>query len=201
MILFVISAITLWKNGLCISIAQAAHLLGAEVTLISGDSKLDPPRYHRFIKVQTSGEIQNAVQKEIDGQDIFICVAAISDYTVATVSQQKIKRGIGTLTLELIPTTDILATVCSQLKKPFTVGFAAETENTVENPKQKCLRKGVDLIVVNDVSQTDIGFGSNNNAVTVICENEIVHLEKNSKRIIAHKLLKIIAKQYNQNRF
>lgn len=179
------------------ALVNAAHELGAQVTLISGESNLDKPRCDQFIKVQTANEMQHAVEKEILNQDIFISVAAVSDYTVANASQQKIKHGVDTLTLELIPTVDILAAVCARSTKPFTVGFAAETDNVIKNAKQKRLRKGVDLIVVNDVSQPDIGFESNDNAVSVISEKEIVHLEKNSKQKIAQQLLKIIFDQYN----
>ena len=179
------------------ALAHEAYLLGAQVTLISGKTSLQEPPCHRFIQVESAAEMLNSVTKEIANQNIFISAAAVSDFTVAYVPQQKIKRSKETLTFELVPTVDILATVCAQSIKPFTVGFAAETENIFENAKQKRLRKGADLIVVNDVSQVDIGFESNDNAVSVISEKEIIHLKKNSKRKIAQQLLKIIFDQYH----
>ena len=181
------------------ALANAAYLLGAQVTVISGGVSVNQPDCHHFIKAQTASDMQKAVTEEIARQDIFISVAAVSDYTVANSSAQKIKRGKQSLMLELIPTADILTTVCAQPKKPFCVGFAAETENVLENAKQKRLKKGADLIVVNDVSQTDIGFESDNNAVSVISEKETIHLEKNSKQKIAQQLLKIISDQFQKS--
>ncbi|OGT38383.1 MAG: hypothetical protein A3F11_00625 [Gammaproteobacteria bacterium RIFCSPHIGHO2_12_FULL_37_14] len=178
------------------ALAEAAYLLGAQVTVISGETSVNQPSCHCFIKAKTASEMQKAVENKIETQDIFICVAAVSDYTVANVSAQKIKRGRQSLMLELIPTSDILATICAKPKKPFCVGFAAETENVLENAKQKRLKKGADLIVVNDVSQPDIGFESDDNAVSIISENEIINLEKNTKQKIAQQLLKIISNQY-----
>src|SRR3990167_7375002 len=181
------------------ALAQAAYLLGAHVTLISANSNLDQPPCQKFIKVQTALDMKNAVENEIVNQDIFISVAAVSDFAVSNSSQQKIKRGKQSLTLELIPTTDILAEICAKKIKPFTVGFAAETENVLENAKQKKIKKGADIIVVNDVSQSNIGFESDDNAVSVIYENEIFHLEKNLKQKIAEKLLEIIFDCYTSN--
>lgn len=178
------------------ALAQAAYSLGAHVTLISANSNLNKPPCHQFIKVHTAMDMKNAVKKEIAKQDIFISVAAVSDFTVANVDKQKIKRGKESLTLELIPTVDILSLVCAKKIKPFTVGFAAETENILENAKQKKIKKSMDLIVVNDVSQNNIGFESDDNVVSVVCENEIIHLEKNSKQKIAEKLLRIIFDHY-----
>lgn len=178
------------------ALAQEAYLLGARVTLISGETHLDQPQCHQFVEVENAGDLQKAVTTEIANQDIFISVAAVSDFTVANALKQKIKRSKEILTLELVPTVDILATVCAQSIKPFTVGFAAETENVLENAKQKRMRKGADLIIANDVSRTDIGFDSNENAVSIISEKETIHLEKNSKQKIAQQLLKIIYDQY-----
>lgn len=178
------------------ALADAAYLSGAQVTVISGETNLNQPRCHHYIKVQTVNEMQKAIENEIEKQDIFISVAAVSDYTVANASVQKIKRGKQSLMLELLPTTDILTTICTRSLRPFCIGFAAETENVLENAKQKRLKKGADLMVVNDVSQPDIGFESDNNAVSVISEKETTHLEKNSKQNIAQQLLKIIADQY-----
>lgn len=177
------------------ALAKIAGQLGATVTLISGFTSIEKPACEKCISVETAHEMREAILGEIDQQDIFISVAAVSDYTVEK-SDQKIKRGHEPFTLTLIPTTDILAEVCSKQKKPFTVGFAAETQNVIDNAKQKRIKKGADIIVVNDVSQHNIGFGSDDNAVTVIAENLNVQIEKNSKENVAAQLLKIICDRY-----
>lgn len=164
------------------ALAKIAHTLGAEVTLISGVTQIEAPHCEKLIAVESANEMQEAVLNEVYQNDIFISVAAVSDYTVIK-SDQKIKRHEETLTLTLIPTTDILALICSQKERPFTVGFAAETQDILENAKQKRIKKGADMIIVNDVSQSDISFGRDNNEVTIITESETIHLEKNTKEI------------------
>ena len=179
------------------ALAKIANRLGAKVTLISAHTSIEKPVCEKFIPVETALEMKEAVLSEIDQQDIFISVAAVSDYTIKK-SDQKIKRGTESLILTLIPTTDILFEVCSKKKRPFTVGFAAETQNVIENAKQKRIKKGADIIVVNDVSQNDIGFSADDNAVTLITENSIIPIEKNSKENIAKQLLKIIYENYQK---
>ena len=178
--------------------AKIARNLGATVTLISGATQLEKPLCEKYIAIESAKDMQEAVLNEVNHHDIFISVAAVSDYTI-TQSNQKIKRGIEPLTLTLIPTTDILALVCAQKEKPFSVGFAAETHTVLENAKQKRIKKGADMIVVNDVSRSDIGFGCDQNAVTVITKDEIVHIEKNNKDNIAYQLLHIIFECYKKS--
>lgn len=100
----------------------------------------------------------------------------------------------------MIPTVDILTLVCSQKEKPFSVGFATETQNALKNAKQKRIKKDGDMIVVNDVSRSDIGFGCDQNAVTIVTKDEIMHIEKNSKENIAYQLLQIIFENYKNSR-
>lgn len=179
------------------ALAKSANQLGAKVTLISAHTSIEKPTCEKFIPVETALEMKEAVLREIDQQDIFISVAAVSDYTVKK-SDQKIKRGTESLMLTLIPTTDILSEVCSKKKKPFTVGFAAETQNVIENAKKKRIKKGADIIVVNDVSKSDIGFGCDHNAVTVVTEDSTIPIEKNTKDNIAYQLLQIIFDYYQK---
>ncbi len=134
----------------------------------------------------------SAVHNEISQQDIFISAAAVADYKPAILEQQKIKRQNQAISIPLEPTIDILQTIGKLKLKPFIVGFAAETENIVENAKIKLQKKACDLIIVNDVSQQDIGFESDNNAVTILSKEHSVYIEKTSKKILARKLLKII---------
>ncbi|HLD84215.1 MAG TPA: bifunctional phosphopantothenoylcysteine decarboxylase/phosphopantothenate--cysteine ligase CoaBC [Coxiellaceae bacterium] len=178
------------------ALVKAAFSAGAHVTLVSGKTSLEKPPCHQFISVMTAADMHHEVMHHVAGQDIFISVAAVSDYTVENPKAQKIKHSDGTLTLTLKPTIDIVATVCAKKQKPFIVAFAAETENIIENAKQKRVKKRADLIVVNDVSQKEIGFDGDENMVTMISENDIVHLEKDTKENIARSLLQYIAKIY-----
>ncbi len=183
------------------ALAHAAKAAGAYVTLISGETTITPPLCDQLIKASTTAEMQSAVENHIDHHDIFISVAAVSDFTVVNPSKQKIKRGKETLTLTLAPTNDILSMIAKRNKKPFLVGFAAETENVIENAKAKRSRKGIDMIIANDVSQSDIGFSSDENAVTVISQNDVTHLNKRAKDRLAMELLRIISDKYKSTRF
>lgn len=174
------------------ALAEAATAAGAEVTLISGPVSLIPPLVSKFVKINNSNEMQSAVHNEISHQDIFISAAAVADYKPATLEQQKIKRQNQSLSLLLEPTIDILHTIGKLKQKPFIVGFAAETENIVENARMKLHKKGCDLIVVNDVGRQDIGFESEDNAVTVLSKENSITIEKTSKKLLAQQLLKII---------
>lgn len=181
------------------ALAHAAKAAGAYVTLISGETTITPPLCDQLIKASTAADMQRAVENQIDNHDIFISVAAVSDFTVVNPSKQKIKRNKETLTLTLTPTNDILSMIAKRNQKPFLVGFAAETGSVIENAKAKRLRKGIDMIIANDVSQSDIGFSSDDNAVTVITENHVTHLEKCAKDVLATQLLAIIDDAYKVN--
>jgi phosphopantothenoylcysteine decarboxylase / phosphopantothenate---cysteine ligase len=177
------------------ALAQAAIEAGAEVTLISGPVALTPPKKLKFISVNTAAEMLAAVQKEISQQTIFISTAAVADYQIVNPALQKIKKSSAPLTLQLKPTIDILATV-SQMNleaKPLLIGFSAETEYTLKFAEEKRRSKNIDLMVVNDVSQTDIGFDSDKNEVTVLSTDVPIHLECATKQLIAQQLLQIVA--------
>lgn len=141
----------------------------------------------------------NALEAAINSQDIFISAAAVADFEMDEPITQKIKDKKLTLTLK--PTVDILAKLAREYPHIFTVGFAAETENVLANAREKLVRKGVNLIVANDVSHQDIGFNSDFNEVSVLAKNgEILHLEKSAKRDIAEKLLHIIHDHFKHER-
>lgn len=180
------------------ALSEQALAAGAEVTLITGPTSMAPPRGVKLIQVKTSADMQHAVQMEIANQTIFISTAAVSDYRVSQPSSQKIKRQENqSLSLNLESTVDILESVRKINSKTFIVGFAAETENIIENAEKKRIKKGVDLMVVNDVSQTDIGFESDDNAVTVLSKRGAIDIGKASKRIIAGQLLRMIYEAYS----
>ncbi|MDO8953720.1 MAG: bifunctional phosphopantothenoylcysteine decarboxylase/phosphopantothenate--cysteine ligase CoaBC [Gammaproteobacteria bacterium] len=176
------------------ALAKAAIEMGAIVTLITGPVAITAPINCMFIKVKTAEEMLKAVEAEIASQDIFISAAAVADYRPIKPASQKIKKSQASFQLELEPTIDILASVAALSPRPFIVGFAAETNNVLAFAEEKRLRKGVDLMVVNDVSDMAIGFESDNNAVTVLSEQAPIVLAEAPKIQLARQLLGIVAK-------
>lgn len=178
------------------AIAYAAIEAGARVTLVSGPTNLAPPERARVIPVDTAREMLDAVMGHIADADIFVGVAAVSDYRPAKPADRKIKKeGAGDLTLELTRNPDILARVAACEKGPFTVGFAAETENRVDNATAKLYRKKLDMIIVNDVADTGIGFNSDDNEITVIFrDGTVTPLDRMSKKALARELVTLIAR-------
>lgn len=181
------------------ALVQAASLVGASVTVISGEISTEKPACNKFIKVTTAKEMYSAVHDELNVHDIFISVAAVSDYEVSNISSQKLKRGTESVTLTLQPTIDILASACQKKSRLFIVGFAAETENIMENAKKKLVKKGADMLVVNDVSQSEVGFDSDENAVSVLHGDKVTHFNKSSKQLIADELLKLVFSGYQSH--
>ncbi|MGD0832500.1 MAG: bifunctional phosphopantothenoylcysteine decarboxylase/phosphopantothenate--cysteine ligase CoaBC [Terracidiphilus sp.] len=171
------------------ALADAAQSRGAKVILISGPSALHPPAHCEVLRVTTAGEMREAVLARMNEATLVIKAAAVADYRPVNVSEQKLKRS-GPLTLELAPTEDILAEVVRR-RRPgqLIVGFAAETENRMENGRAKLLRKGADAIVVNNVAAEGIGFEADNNAATFLTLTTAIELPEMSKRSLADRIL------------
>ena len=150
------------------SVARAAIDFGAEVTLISGPVNLETPSRLRRINVISAEQMRDQVMQHVDTADIFISVAAVADYRPVQVASQKIKKNDEQTTITLIRNPDILAQVAASANRPFTVGFAAETENLVDNAYNKLKAKNVDMIVANDVAGNESVFDSEDNAVTLL---------------------------------
>ena len=148
-------------------LASAALRRGAEVTLVSGPTTLTPPPGAIFVPVQTAEEMREAVLQHLDRATIVIKAAAVADYRAKQTASTKIK-GKRDLTLELTPNADILAEVAARRKNAFVVGFAAETNDVAANAREKLERKGIDLLVANDVSQQGIGFDAEDNEVLLL---------------------------------
>ncbi|EKD75282.1 MAG: hypothetical protein ACD_44C00183G0002 [uncultured bacterium] len=180
------------------ALAKTALALGADVTLISGPTALSPPPHCKFIPLKTAKEMLSAVENEIEHHTVFISTAAVSDYYLPSPALQKIKKEKTTLTLSLEPTPDILSLMSHRTPRPYCVGFAAETQYSLADIQEKKIKKACDILVVNDVSREDIGFEKEDNALTVLTENEIIHLEKTSKMNIAQQLLKIISEKIKE---
>jgi phosphopantothenoylcysteine decarboxylase/phosphopantothenate--cysteine ligase len=158
------------------------------VLLVSGPSSLTPPGAAEIARVQSAEEMRDAVLNLLPQSSIVIKTAAVSDYRARTASRQKIKRK-GPMTLELEATPDILKEIVSHKISQLVIGFAAETENALENARQKLVAKNLDAIVVNDVSREGIGFDSDRNAVTIITRDEVVDVPETTKWEVAQRVL------------
>jgi len=175
------------------ALAEAALRRGARVLLVSGPTSLTPPGAAEVKRVETAEEMRDAVMSLLPQASIVIKTAAVSDYRPKSAAVQKIKRK-GPMTLELEATPDILKEVAQKKGSQIVVGFAAETDNVLENARQKLVNKGLDAIVVNDVSREGIGFDSDRNAVTIIMRDEVVEVPETSKWEVAQRVLDQIVK-------
>jgi len=179
------------------AIAEAALRRGARVLLVSGPTAIAAPGAAELTQVETGEEMLTAVLKFLPEATVVIKTAAVADFRPKAAAVQKIKRK-GEMTLELEPTVDILAEVARRKTAQIVVGFAAETENVLENARRKLSSKSLDAIVVNDVSREGIGFDSDRNAVTIISQSgsqsEVVEVPETSKWEVAHRVLDQVVK-------
>ncbi|MGI9534328.1 MAG: bifunctional phosphopantothenoylcysteine decarboxylase/phosphopantothenate--cysteine ligase CoaBC [Thermodesulfobacteriota bacterium] len=175
------------------SIAQAAWLRGADVTLISAHTDSPPPYGIKIIEVENANDMYKKVMSNLKDKDIIIKAAAVSDYKVKNKSLNKIKKSSGNISLELSRTKDILKEIGQQKNGAFIVGFAAETENLIENSAKKLKNKKADLIVANNISQEGAGFEVQTNIVSILnSEGKIIELPLMSKADLGHKILDIV---------
>lgn len=177
------------------ALAQAAAEAGAQTILISGPVALTAPARITVVHVTSAAEMLDATLANIGSADIFIGSAAVADYRPATPGTQKIKKDADTLAIQMTKNPDIVATVAGLEKRPFTVGFAAETEKLEANAKSKLLRKGLDMVIANDVSDPGIGFNSDQNQVLVVQQDATLALPIMNKSELARELIALIAAQ------
>ncbi len=170
------------------AVAEAALRRGARVLLVSGPTTLTPPAAAEIARVESTEQMRDAVMNLLPEATIVIKTAAVSDYRAKSVSGQKIKRK-GPLILELEPTADILQEISLRKESQIIVGFAAETENVLENARQKLAAKHLDAIVVNDVSRAGIGFDSDRNEVTIITHDDVIEVPETTKWEVAQRVL------------
>jgi phosphopantothenoylcysteine decarboxylase / phosphopantothenate---cysteine ligase len=177
------------------ALAEAALRRGARVLLISGPTALNPAGAAEITRVESAEQMRQAVLKLLPEATVIIKTAAVSDYRPKSAASQKMKRS-GPMALELEPTTDILAEIGRSKASVSTtggsrivVGFAAETENVLENARKKLAAKSVDAIVVNDVSREGVGFDSERNAVSIITRDEVIEVPETTKWEVAQRVL------------
>ena len=178
------------------ALAEAALRRGARVLLVSGPTALTPPGAADFTRVESAEDMRQAVLKLLPQATIVIKTAAVSDYRPKSLAPQKIRRS-GPMTLELEPTADILGEIARNKQSQLIVGFAAETQNVLENARKKLASKSLDAIVVNDVSREGIGFDSDRNAVTIITQHELVEVPETTKWEVAQRVLDQVVRLRN----
>ena len=172
------------------AIAEAALEAAHEVILISGPVNLEPPRDAKFISVSTSDEMFDAVQRHVDESDVCVLCAAVADYKPAQVSPVKIKKNADGISIDLVPTRDILQSLGRQRARKFLlVGFAAETDHLEANATKKLREKNCDIIVANDAR---IGMESDENELLILfCDGETKKISRAPKTFLARELVKI----------
>jgi phosphopantothenoylcysteine decarboxylase/phosphopantothenate--cysteine ligase len=170
------------------ALAEAALRRGARVLLVSGPTSLTPPGAAEVTQVESAEQMRDAVLNLLAQASIVIKAAAVSDYRPKSAAGQKIKRK-GAMSLELESTPDILKELAGKKSSQIVVGFAAETENVLENARQKLVAKNLDAIVVNDVSREGVGFDSDRNAVTIITRDDVVEVPETTKWEVAQRVL------------
>jgi phosphopantothenoylcysteine decarboxylase/phosphopantothenate--cysteine ligase len=179
------------------AVAEAALRRGARVLLVSGPTALTPPGAAQVRRVESAEQMRDAVLNLLPQASVIIKAAAVSDYRAKSPAPQKIKRK-GAMTLELEATADILKEITLRKTSQIVIGFAAETENVLENARQKLAAKHLDAIVVNDVSREGVGFDSERNAVTIITHHEVIEVPETTKGEVAQRVLDQIAHMRQQ---
>jgi phosphopantothenoylcysteine decarboxylase/phosphopantothenate--cysteine ligase len=181
------------------ALAEAALRRGARVLLVSGPTALTPPGAAELTRVESAEEMRNAVLNLLPHATIVIKTAAVSDYRPKIAAGQKIKRK-GPMTLDLEATPDILKEISLRKQSQIVVGFAAETENVLENARQKLAAKHLDAIVVNDVSREGVGFDSERNAATILTHDEVVEVPETTKWEVAQRVLDEVVRLRQQRK-
>lgn len=180
------------------ALARNCMLRGANVTLVTGRTSLEPPMFVNVVDVVSAKDMYDAVLEYFDEQDIVIKAAAVADYRPKNPADEKMKKKDGELSIALERTDDILKTLGERKTKQFLCGFSMETQNMVENSKKKLEKKHLDMIVANNLKTKGAGFGTDTNIVTIITADEVCELEIMSKDEVAEKLVDSILEKRNK---
>jgi phosphopantothenoylcysteine decarboxylase/phosphopantothenate--cysteine ligase len=179
------------------ALAEAAAAAGHSVCLIAGPTCIAPPSAHEVVRVTTAEQMRQAVMARLANADVLVMAAAVSDYRPKTFSAKKIKKGRSPLTLALEPTPDILIEAATTKGRRMHVGFAAETENLVENARSKLEAKALDLVVANDLTEAGSGFGVETNRATLLwSDGRIEALPLMAKRELAEHIIAAVVDHY-----
>lgn len=181
------------------AIAEAARDAGARVTLISGPVNLPAPERITLKQINSARDMLDEALSQMGECQVFIAAAAVADYRPLTVANQKIKKSGDQIDITMIKNPDVVATVAHHEQRPFTVGFAAETQAVEDYARGKLTNKNLDMIVANDVSREDIGFNSDNNAATAIWQEGQQSFDSMSKHTMARQLIELIAMRYQES--
>lgn len=171
------------------AIARAGMLRGAEVTVISAHTDVNPPMFVNIINVETAEEMFSAVKKNMSSSDVIVKAAAVADYTPVTVADSKIKKSDGDMSIPLKRTVDILKYIGENKSNQIICGFSMETDNVIENSQKKLVTKNCDMICANSLRKAGAGFGTDTNIITMITKNGIEELELMSKFDAANIIL------------
>ena len=177
------------------AIARNCMLRGADVTLVSGKTEIEPPMFVNYVPITSAQDMYDAVTAVYDQQDIVVKAAAVADYRPADPADEKVKKTDGDMTIPLVRTRDILKTLGERKTKQFLCGFSMETQNMLENSRGKLERKHLDMIVANNLKTAGAGFGTDTNVVTMITKEDVIELEMMSKDAVAGKIMDEILKR------
>lgn len=180
------------------ALAEALKSQGATVVLVAGPVSLETPSGVERVDVESANDMYHAVDQRVERCDLFVACAAVADYRPAGVAEQKIKKSQEEMEIRLVRNKDILAFVAGRASPPFTVGFAAETEQHIEYAEKKRLAKGIDMIAANLVGGAEGGFERDENALTVLWEGGRSELPMGAKRVLAAQLVELIVGRYEQ---
>lgn len=183
------------------AIAKNAMQRGAEVTLITGKTNIKKPMFVKVIDVESAQDMYEAVEENFETQDIVIMSAAVADYRPKTQKTEKIKKSLEDACIELERTTDILKAISERKTHQFICGFSMETENMMENSKNKLKKKNLDMICANNLKVAGAGFGTDTNVVTIITRDETKELPLESKEKVASDIIDCILKRMNGERY
>ena len=177
------------------ALAKHCMLRGAEVTLVTGRTSIEPPMFVNTVKVISARDMYEAVTEHFEAQDIVIMAAAVADYRPINTSDEKMKKKDDELTINLERTDDILKKLGEIRTHQFLCGFSMETENLIENSRNKLYKKNIDMIVANNLKTAGAGFGTDTNIVTIITHDELKELEIMSKDDVPEKIVNEILKK------
>ncbi len=179
--------------------ARMAMLRGANVTLVTGETSIEPPMFVDVVRIKSAKDMFEAVTERVADMQAIVKAAAVADYRPINVSDEKIKKKDGDMSIALERTDDILGTIgANRVDKQVICGFSMETENMLENSRAKLVKKNVDMIVANNLKQAGAGFGTDTNIVTMITEAEELELPIMTKEEAADKILDKICDIYRQ---